>query len=124
MHKQSGEVSLSTSVLESGLGLVTQEAWIQHATVRDNILFGRTYEKTRYEAVVYACALNDDLKVRGLGSQTHLLKPLEFFERWRKKTVSPPCVMFSLSCFGFLNLQKPVCPQKLQCHCCYRDGKR
>ena len=70
MHKESGEVSLSTSVLESGLGLVAQETWIQHATVKDNILFGRTYEKTRYEAVVYACALNDDLKVRLLGSQT------------------------------------------------------
>ena len=97
MHKQSGDVSLSTSVLESGLGLVTQEAWIQHATVRDNILFGRTYEKTRYEAVVYACALNDDLKVRGLGSQTHLLKPLEFFERWRKKNCFPTlCHVFSL----------------------------
>ena len=63
MHKQSGEAFVSSSTLESGFGLAAQEAWIQHATVRDNILFGRKYDSKRYEAVVYACALNDDLKV-------------------------------------------------------------
>ena len=49
---------------EDGFGLATQEPWIQHATVRDNILFGRSYNSIYYQAVIEACALTDDLNVR------------------------------------------------------------
>lgn len=48
---------------EQGFGLAAQEPWIQHATVRDNILFGREYDSTFYQAVLDACALADDLNV-------------------------------------------------------------
>ncbi|KAL1005984.1 hypothetical protein UPYG_G00066440 [Umbra pygmaea] len=48
---------------EDGFGLATQEPWIQHATVRDNILFGRDYDSGFYQAVVEACALTDDLNI-------------------------------------------------------------
>lgn len=47
-----------------GFGLAAQEPWIQHATVRDNILFGRDFDSTFYQAVIEACALSDDLNVR------------------------------------------------------------
>ena len=49
-----------------GFGLATQEVWIQHATLRDNILFGRSFVESFYEQVIDACALRDDLKVRDL----------------------------------------------------------
>lgn len=49
---------------EVGFGLASQEPWIQHASVRDNILFGKDYDPTFYQAVIEACALSDDLNVR------------------------------------------------------------
>lgn len=48
---------------EAGFGLAAQEPWIQHATVRDNILFGKDYDAVFYQAVIEACALSDDLSV-------------------------------------------------------------
>lgn len=48
---------------EAGFGLASQEPWIQHASVRDNILFGRDYDPGFYQAVIQACALSDDLNV-------------------------------------------------------------
>lgn len=47
-----------------GFGLAAQEPWIQHATVRDNVLFGRDFDSTFYQTVIEACALSDDLNVR------------------------------------------------------------
>ncbi|CAL8351305.1 unnamed protein product [Boreogadus saida] len=57
---------------EGGFGLATQEPWIQHATVRDNILFGRKYDSVFYQAVVEACALSDDLNVLPQGDRTEV----------------------------------------------------
>ena len=62
MNKDRGQATLSN--LSTGFGLVSQEAWIQHATIRDNILFGKRYEEDRYKAVLEGCALEDDLKVK------------------------------------------------------------
>ena len=45
------------SDLNDGFALVSQESWIQHATVRDNILFGLPYDANKYNTVIYACAL-------------------------------------------------------------------
>lgn len=53
---------------EAGFGLAAQEPWIQHASVRDNILFGRDYDPVFFQAVTEACALLDDLNVRSLRS--------------------------------------------------------
>ena len=61
LHKDAGSIYISN--MADGFGLSTQEAWIQHATIRDNILFGQDYDKGRYEAVIQACALTEDLKV-------------------------------------------------------------
>lgn len=42
---------------------VSQSSWIQTGTVRDNILFGKDMNKSFYEEVLEACALNKDLKM-------------------------------------------------------------
>lgn len=49
--------------LSKGFGLATQEPWIQFATIRDNILFGKMFDAQLYKEVLEACALNDDLSV-------------------------------------------------------------
>ncbi len=36
---------------------ILQESWIQHATVRENILFGKEFKADKYEKVIQACAL-------------------------------------------------------------------
>ncbi|XP_056891799.1 ATP-binding cassette sub-family C member 10 [Takifugu flavidus] len=57
---------------EVGFGLAAQEPWIQHASVRDNILFGKHYDPLFYHAVIEACSLADDLKVLPNGDRTEV----------------------------------------------------
>ncbi|XP_057563694.1 ATP-binding cassette sub-family C member 4-like isoform X2 [Hippopotamus amphibius kiboko] len=42
---------------------VSQQPWVFSGTVKSNILFGKKYEKERYEEVIKACALEKDLQV-------------------------------------------------------------
>lgn len=49
-----------------------QYAWIQNTTVRENILFGKEYDRKWYEAVVEACALRPDLEMLPNSDQTEI----------------------------------------------------
>lgn len=44
--------------------------WIQHGTIRDNILFGQPYNATKYKAVQEVCALSADIRAMTEGDQT------------------------------------------------------
>uniref|UniRef100_A0A8P0T898 Multidrug resistance-associated protein 4 n=1 Tax=Canis lupus familiaris TaxID=9615 RepID=A0A8P0T898_CANLF len=44
------------------IAYVSQQPWVFPGTVRSNILFGKKYEKERYEKVIKACALRKDLQ--------------------------------------------------------------
>ncbi|XP_039594012.1 multidrug resistance-associated protein 7 [Polypterus senegalus] len=57
---------------DQGFGLAVQEPWIQHATVRENILFGKEYNSRFYQAVIEACALTDDLNILPHRDQTEV----------------------------------------------------
>ncbi|TMW67828.1 hypothetical protein Poli38472_007500 [Pythium oligandrum] len=50
----------------------SQQPWIQHMTVRDNILFGRPYDRKKYEKVLEACALTKDLQSLPAGDRTEI----------------------------------------------------
>lgn len=67
MDKISGKVNRVGTV-----AYVPQQAWIQNATLKDNILFGRTYDRKRYEKVVEACALKADFDMLPAGDQTEI----------------------------------------------------
>ncbi|KAN0040433.1 hypothetical protein ACTA71_012326 [Dictyostelium dimigraforme] len=43
------------------IAYVSQSAWIMNASLRENILFGKEYNKERYEMVLNCCALLPDL---------------------------------------------------------------
>lgn len=45
------------------MAYVPQQAWIQNATLKDNILFGSPLDETRYQQVLEACALLPDLQL-------------------------------------------------------------
>ena len=67
MQKTSGEANVDGSVAYVG-----QQVWIRNATVKDNILFGSDFDQQRYERVIEACALEDDLKVLDSGDETEI----------------------------------------------------
>lgn len=54
------------------MAYVPQQAWIQNATLRDNILFGRPYVEEKYRRVMDACALTPDLEILPGGDQTEI----------------------------------------------------
>uniref|UniRef100_A0AAQ5ZRG4 ABC-type glutathione-S-conjugate transporter n=1 Tax=Amphiprion ocellaris TaxID=80972 RepID=A0AAQ5ZRG4_AMPOC len=66
-EKRSGQVSVKGSV-----AYVPQQAWIQNATVQDNIIFGREKLKTWYHRVLEACALLPDLDILPAGDATEI----------------------------------------------------
>ncbi|XP_022623376.1 multidrug resistance-associated protein 7 isoform X2 [Seriola dumerili] len=70
LNRRSGVVYVADR--EAGFGLASQEPWIQHASVRANILFGKDYDPTFYQAVIEACALSDDLNVLPNGDKTEV----------------------------------------------------
>lgn len=58
MTKTNGSVNTYGTI-----ALVSQQAWIQNATLRDNILFGKSFDSDFYNVVIEACALLPDLEL-------------------------------------------------------------
>jgi len=49
-------------MLQGSITYVAQEAWIQNATLRDNVLFGKPMVSAVYDKVIDSCALRPDIK--------------------------------------------------------------
>ncbi|KAL3972082.1 interferon, gamma-inducible protein 30 [Sarotherodon galilaeus] len=58
--------------IQGSLAFVPQQAWIQNATLRDNILFGSPHEEKRFKEVIQACALAPDLELLPGGDLTEI----------------------------------------------------
>ncbi|XP_011636993.1 multidrug resistance-associated protein 1 isoform X2 [Pogonomyrmex barbatus] len=67
MDKLNGRVNTKGSI-----AYVSQQPWIQNATLQDNILFGKALNKSIYNRVIEACALSPDLKMLPAGDQTEI----------------------------------------------------
>ncbi|XP_037822326.1 multidrug resistance-associated protein 1 isoform X2 [Lucilia sericata] len=67
MEKISGSVNTVGSI-----AYVPQQAWIQNATLRENILFGKEYDRKRYNRVIDACALRADIDMLSAGDKTEI----------------------------------------------------
>ncbi|KAG0190342.1 hypothetical protein DFQ28_002190 [Apophysomyces sp. BC1034] len=59
-------------ILSHAVAYVSQTAWLQNASIRDNILFGLPYVGSRYKDVLFACALDRDLSILEDGDQTEI----------------------------------------------------
>ncbi|KAK6202553.1 P-loop containing nucleoside triphosphate hydrolase protein [Scheffersomyces amazonensis] len=55
MNIEEGTIEINGTLTNCGA------PWILNATIKDNILFGTPYDKQRYDSVIYACALQNDL---------------------------------------------------------------
>ncbi|TVY33255.1 Multidrug resistance protein [Lachnellula subtilissima] len=67
MRRTKGRVTMGAS-----RAFCPQYAWIQNATVRENILFGKKMDKEWYKQVVDACALQPDLEMLPQGDDTEI----------------------------------------------------
>ncbi|KAI1286896.1 ATP-binding cassette sub-family C member 3 [Halotydeus destructor] len=67
MKKVNGKVNISGRV-----AYVPQQAWIQNATVKKNIIFTGSADRKRYEEVLERCALEPDLKILEAGDNTEI----------------------------------------------------
>ncbi|KAI9739929.1 MAG: hypothetical protein M1818_004985 [Claussenomyces sp. TS43310] len=59
-------------LIPSAIAFVAQTPWIENATVKDNILFGLPYDEVRYDKVLKACALTQDLEIFESGDLTEV----------------------------------------------------
>lgn len=88
MDKLSGRVNTVGTV-----AYVSQQAWIQNASLQDNILFGKPMDRKRYNQVIAACALKPDIDMlpgrieyfpfNSREEKKTQQKILFYFERWR-----------------------------------------
>jgi ABC-type multidrug transport system fused ATPase/permease subunit len=67
MRKTSGKITFGGSV-----GYCPQSAWIQNATIRENICFGRPFEEDRYWTAVRDACLEPDLEMFANGDMTEV----------------------------------------------------
>ncbi|KAG0261912.1 hypothetical protein BG011_000532 [Mortierella polycephala] len=67
MTKTNGQV-----IRGSNISYASQTAWIQNATIRDNILFDTPFDEDRYWKVIKACCLEKDLDLFPFGDQTEI----------------------------------------------------
>uniref|UniRef100_A0A8C6ZBI8 ATP binding cassette subfamily C member 2 n=1 Tax=Nothoprocta perdicaria TaxID=30464 RepID=A0A8C6ZBI8_NOTPE len=67
-----GEMENIKGHINGSLAYVPQQAWIQNATLKDNILFGSELDEARYQEVIKACALLPDLELLPAGDLTEI----------------------------------------------------
>ncbi|KAL9637489.1 MAG: hypothetical protein Q9164_002160 [Protoblastenia rupestris] len=58
MRRTNGSVTMGAS-----RAFCPQYAWIQNTSVKENIIFGKDFDRSYYEAVIDACALRPDLEM-------------------------------------------------------------
>ncbi|KAJ8603881.1 hypothetical protein MRB53_042056 [Persea americana] len=67
MRKTGGSITFS-----SGRAFCPQYAWIQNATLKENVIFGQRFDKRWYNQVIDACALRPDLEMLPNGDMTEI----------------------------------------------------
>ncbi|KZF24766.1 P-loop containing nucleoside triphosphate hydrolase protein [Xylona heveae TC161] len=67
MRKTNGQIMIGAS-----RAYCPQYAWIQNATLKDNILFGKDFDEAWYEKVLDACSLRQDLEILPNGDLTEI----------------------------------------------------
>jgi ABC-type multidrug transport system fused ATPase/permease subunit len=60
------------AIINGSLAYASQQAWIQNASLKDNILFGTPYNAQRYQRVLAACQLLPDLDILPNGDETEI----------------------------------------------------
>ena len=67
MRKIAGQITMGAN-----RAFCPQYAWIQNATVKENVLFGKEFDSTWYNTVIDACALRPDIEMLPAGDMTEI----------------------------------------------------
>ncbi|KAH7677213.1 Xenobiotic-transporting ATPase protein [Dioscorea alata] len=69
-----GEIPKTSGLVEicGSIAYVSQTSWIQSGTIRDNILFGKAMDNTKYQITIKACALDKDINDFEYGDLTEI----------------------------------------------------
>lgn len=59
-------------IVNGSIAYCTQQAWIQNATVRQNITFGTDFDNDWYQKVIDVCELRSDLAILQAGDETEI----------------------------------------------------
>lgn len=63
MSRISGQIQLLN--MDDGMAYVSQQTWLQHGTMRENIIWGEIFDESRYRRTIWACALHKDIEDLG-----------------------------------------------------------
>lgn len=63
MLKKKGELQVVENL--NSFGYASQTPWLVRGTIRENILFGKPYDEAKFNSIIDACALTEDLDVLG-----------------------------------------------------------
>ena len=55
-----------------GLAYAAQQAWIQNASLKDNILYGSEYDEQKYQETIRVCELEADLRMLPAHDETEV----------------------------------------------------
>ena len=67
MEMITGEMKISGNI-----AYVSQQPWIQNLSLKNNIVFNQLYDNTKYQEIINACSLKDDLSILSNGDQTEI----------------------------------------------------
>ncbi|XP_065568544.1 multidrug resistance-associated protein 1-like isoform X2 [Artemia franciscana] len=86
MDKLSGKVNTKGSI-----AYVPQQAWIQNAILRQNIIFGGAEEESRYNQVIDSCALRPDFDILPAGDNTEIGEKVGSIKQKKNEIIFTPC---------------------------------
>ncbi|CAE6448018.1 unnamed protein product [Rhizoctonia solani] len=69
MTQINGELYLPKA---GGISFAAQSSWLEHKSIKDNILFGTPFDEERYNLVLECCALKPDLEIFEDGDLTEI----------------------------------------------------
>ncbi|KAF9193533.1 hypothetical protein BGZ51_003088 [Haplosporangium sp. Z 767] len=67
MYKHQGMVAVYGDI-----AYAPQQAWIVNATMRDNILFGKPFDQEKYDRIIFAAGLTQDIEMLPAGDMTEI----------------------------------------------------
>lgn len=73
LHALSGFMTRTEGHVEiNGTSVFCGTPWVQNATIKQNIVFGKDFDEKKYEQAVFACSLNDDFRILPGGDSTEV----------------------------------------------------
>ncbi|KAL3667605.1 hypothetical protein V7S43_007159 [Phytophthora oleae] len=94
--------------VQGDIAYASQQAWIQHQTVRENILFGEPYEAEKYREVTAACQLAQDFAMLEHGDQTEIGERGINLSGGQKARISVARALYRARKFDFVILDDPL----------------